>query len=49
MYAIRSYYVDYEYGTNIDLTFIDVNEKLDRIAEYLPDISRPQVIRNNFV
>ncbi len=38
-------YIDYEYGTNIDLTFIDVNEKLDRIAEYLPDISRPQVIK----
>ncbi len=37
--------IDYEYGTNVDLAFIDVNEKLDRIADAFPTIPRPKVIK----
>lgn len=38
----------YEYGTNIDLAFIDVNEKLDRATELMPKgLKRPRVIKAN--
>jgi len=36
----------FEYGTNVDLAFIDVNEKIDRSMNYLPkDLPRPRVIK----
>nr|MDA3780051.1 efflux RND transporter permease subunit [Bacteroidales bacterium] len=36
----------FEYGTDIDLAFIDVNEKIDRSMNYLPkDVKRPRVIK----
>src|SRR6056297_1746019 len=36
----------FEYGTNVDLAFIDVNEKIDRSMNYLPkNIPRPRVIK----
>jgi multidrug efflux pump subunit AcrB len=38
--------LEFEYGTNIDLAFIDVNEKIDRSMNYLPDdVPRPRVIK----
>ncbi len=38
----------FEYGTRMDLAFIEVNEKLDRLANTLPkDMPRPQVMRLN--
>ncbi len=36
----------FDYGTNIDYAFIEVNEKIDRAMEFLPrDIKRPKVIK----
>lgn len=36
----------FEYGTDIDLAFIDVNEKIDRSMNFLPkDFQRPRVIK----
>jgi len=38
--------LDFEYGTNIDLAFIDVNEKIDRSMNFLPGgVPRPRVIK----
>ena len=39
-------HLEFEYGTNIDMAFIDVNEKVDRSMNRLPDkVPRPQVIK----
>lgn len=36
----------FEYGTNTDLAFIEVNEKIDAAMSHLPrDLKRPQVIK----
>lgn len=36
----------FEYGTRVDMAFIDVNEKIDRSMNYLPrDFTRPRVIK----
>lgn len=36
----------FEYGTNVELAFIDVNEKIDRSMNFLPDdLPRPRVIK----
>ncbi|MGE0930557.1 efflux RND transporter permease subunit [Peijinzhouia sedimentorum] len=38
----------FAYGTQMDLAYIDVNEKMDRLSETLPrDITRPQIVRIN--
>ena len=38
----------FEYGTDIDYAFIDVNEKMDRILSSLPnEVERPKLIRSN--
>ncbi|MCH7411098.1 efflux RND transporter permease subunit [Belliella sp. DSM 111904] len=38
----------FDYGTKMELAYIDVNEKIDRITNSLPsDLVRPQVIRIN--
>jgi multidrug efflux pump subunit AcrB len=38
----------FRYGTKMDLAYIEVNEKLDRLSSVLPrDMQRPQVIRIN--
>ncbi|MEM9886233.1 MAG: efflux RND transporter permease subunit [Bacteroidota bacterium] len=38
--------LDFEYGTDIDLTYIEVNEKIDQISSLLPrDLERPQVLK----
>lgn len=38
--------VRFKYGTNTDLAAIDVNEKIDRIMNYLPrEMPRPRVIK----
>lgn len=38
----------FDYGTKMELAYIDVNEKIDRITNSLPsDLDRPQVIRIN--
>ena len=40
-------YMDFEPNSNVDIIFIDVNEKLDRAVATLPkDIERPKVIYN---
>ena len=39
-------HLSFEYGTNTDLTFIEVNEKIDAVMNYLPrEIARPRVIK----
>lgn len=39
-------YMDFEPNSNIDIIFIDVNEKLDRAVTALPkDVERPKVIK----
>ncbi|MFI3318773.1 MAG: efflux RND transporter permease subunit [Rikenellaceae bacterium] len=39
-------YMDFEPGSNVDLLFIDVNEKLDRALTSLPDeVDRPKVLK----
>ncbi|MDR0697982.1 MAG: efflux RND transporter permease subunit [Tannerella sp.] len=36
----------FDYGTNIDLAFIEVNEKIDAAMNYMPrDMERPRVIK----
>ncbi|MCH6200312.1 efflux RND transporter permease subunit [Aquiflexum sp. LQ15W] len=38
----------FDYGTKMELAYIDVNEKIDRLTNSLPsDLTRPQVIRIN--
>ncbi len=38
----------FEYGTQMELAYIDVNEKIDRLSNSLPEeLSRPEVIRIN--
>lgn len=38
--------LNFDFGTNIDLAFIEVNEKIDAAMSYLPrDIERPRVIK----
>ncbi len=38
----------FDYGTDIDFAFIEVNEKIDRAMNYLPrEIPRPRVIKAN--
>lgn len=40
--------LSFEYGTKMDLSYIAVNERLDRLINYLPkDLDRPQVVRLN--
>ena len=39
-------FLNFEYGTNTDLAFIEVNEKIDASMSYLPrNIDRPKVIK----
>jgi multidrug efflux pump subunit AcrB len=39
-------FLTFEYGTNTDLAFIEVNEKIDASMNYLPrDVERPRVIK----
>ena len=37
--------LSFEYGTNTDLAFIEVNEKIDAAMNYLPKAERPKVIK----
>lgn len=38
----------FDYGTQMELAYIDVNEKIDRLVNALPkDLTRPEVIRIN--
>lgn len=38
----------FDYGTQMELAYIDVNEKIDRLVNSLPrDLTRPEVIRIN--
>ena len=38
--------LSFEYGTNTDLAFIEVNEKIDAAMNYIPrEISRPRVVK----
>ena len=38
----------FDYGTQMELAYIDVNEKIDRLVNTLPrDLTRPEVIRIN--
>ncbi|MDR0542559.1 MAG: efflux RND transporter permease subunit, partial [Dysgonamonadaceae bacterium] len=38
--------LSFEYGTNTDLAFIEVNEKIDAAMNYIPrDIDRPRVVK----
>ncbi|MEM0992955.1 MAG: efflux RND transporter permease subunit [Bacteroidota bacterium] len=38
--------LDFEYDTNVDLTYIEVNEKIDQISSLLPrDLERPRVLK----
>ena len=38
--------LDFEYGADIDLAFIEVNEKIDYAMNYIPrDITRPRVVK----
>lgn len=39
-------HLKFEYGTDVDFAFIEVNEKIDRAMNYLPrEIERPKVIK----
>lgn len=41
-------YLTFEYGTRMNLAYVEVNEKLDRLTNTLPrDMLRPQVMRIN--
>jgi multidrug efflux pump subunit AcrB len=41
-------YLFFDHGTRMDLAYVEVNEKLDRLANALPaDMERPQVMRIN--
>ena len=38
--------LNFDYGTNTDLAFIEVNEKIDAAMNYLPkDVDRPKVVK----
>lgn len=37
--------LSFEHGEDIDYQFIEVNEKVDRAMDYLPDISRPRIMK----
>ena len=40
--------LEFDFGTNTDLAFIEVNEKIDQAMDYLPrDLERPRVIKAN--
>ena len=40
--------LQFDYSTNINLAFIEVNEKIDQVINYLPkDLERPRVIKAN--
>ncbi|MFT7055331.1 MAG: multidrug efflux pump subunit AcrB [Roseivirga sp.] len=40
--------LQFEFGTRMDLAYIEINEKIDRLQETLPrDMDRPQVVRIN--
>lgn len=40
--------LEFEYGTRMDLAYIEINEKVDRLQESLPrDLDRPKIIRIN--
>lgn len=40
--------LNFDYGVNTDLAFIEVNEKIDATMNYLPkDVDRPKVIKAN--
>lgn len=41
-------HLQFDYGTRMDLAYIEINEKVDRLQEVLPrDIDRPRIIRIN--
>ncbi|KQB99417.1 efflux RND transporter permease subunit [Pedobacter sp. Hv1] len=41
-------YLTFEYGTNMGLVYIEINEKIDRLTNVLPrNLTRPQVMRIN--
>src|SRR5438105_14880861 len=43
-----SLYLNFEYGTRMNLSYIEINEKIDRLSSSFPrDMERPQVIRVN--
>lgn len=43
-----SLYLDFDYGTRMSLSYIEINEKIDRLMEILPrDMDRPRIIRVN--
>ncbi len=37
--------LSFGYDSNIDYLFIEVNERVDRVMPYLPDIQRPRVVK----
>lgn len=40
--------LSFEYGTNTDLAFVEVNEKIDAAMNYLPDAAeRPRVVKSS--
>jgi multidrug efflux pump subunit AcrB len=40
--------LQFDFGTRMDLAYIEINEKIDRLQETLPrDMDRPQVVRIN--
>ncbi len=40
--------MSFEYGANMDLLFVEVNERIDRIMSTLPrDVERPKVLRSS--
>ncbi len=40
--------LEFDFGINTDLAFIEVNEKIDQAMDYLPrDLDRPRVIKTN--
>lgn len=40
--------LSFEYGTNTDLAFVEVNEKIDATMNYLPDaVERPRVVKSS--
>lgn len=40
--------LQFDYGTRMDLAYIEINEKIDRLQETLPrDLDRPRIIRIN--
>ena len=45
---VGSVRLTFDYGTKMELAYIEVNEKIDRLSSSLPsDLTRPQVIRIN--